>query len=1095
MRLNYRFYVEAIEGYIDSLEPRYLAHELLRSAIEAKNIGVLNTVQSGGYSTYRTGSRNVSPRITKLYSSPDKKIDKEIHERSIKHFTTEIVPRIEEDKKDELLRRLLKGVRQDESVEEKDVKTKKKIRMLGKKCITEKEALGKFQNESLGEYLAETFIYAVLQEDRERLEKKQKASLATREVAIDSTDHAFSLMQHEFQEWQIQMLTSAYKADMIHKGITPETAQKYIESTYDGPRIDGKAHGEGSAEYPDGSVYAGDWEHNVRHGHGILTQINAANTIIITANWENDRPHDNEASLQFLSESLGNSEHIVRYVKGKLRGKGIWMIESVENTTFWRTNSDGSVHLLLSHNGLHPTFDFAPDGKMTIKLEITEEGVHTKTEFQGYHCYTDTRIYLRNASRSIEYDDGTIEFCQGNLSLPNLELFGSGELTIEGTWGKHHYFGNFRNDELNGYAAEIREDGFRYEGFFVNDERHGWGRLTIPCESGDSIYVGQWIRGKRHGRGKATYDDGSSYIGQWRYGHYCGRGKKIFSDQSSYEGEWKNSRFHGRGARIYEDGSYYVGQWKKGKPHGLGTETDAGGKTTYVGVWRQGRICGWGTHYRSDGTKSYVGEAKDGIPHGRGQELDESESIIYEGEFQNGLYHGRGTKWYPDKKYIGQWEQGYQQGRGKGIGPQGTYTGEWQKGKPHGKGSFEAIDGSWRHIGEWVCSKAHGLGIRIKTDGTEQKGLFEHGEYIGDVKPSHYYGDSIDGIPHGYGEYLNSSFDHYKGFWKMGQCHGTGIRTYPNGMVLQAEWADGNLISPCSVRLLLEDGSSYEGEMISGIVPHGLGKHIAADGTIRDGEWDNGSFTGKGVVTYASGGVTFGNWLDNKLNGFAVVIDPDGKVWKGNWHDDMLDSDDFFWVIQPSSSAYFGAPVNGLQCGKDKRIEPDSWTVSGVLSGESHILNGNIGAVFPDGEIYQGVVLNGKFNGQGKRVIADGAVLDGIWENGAFTGNGDCYVEIPCNHIYLGQMSDGVRNGRGTLIHLNGNDPFIEKGVWENDVLSGEGECVLSNGTTYRGLFRDGVPFGRGKVTIFDGRKGEGEFCEDGKLCLYAQPMEIETSA
>jgi hypothetical protein len=40
---------------------------------------------------------------------------------------------------------------------------------------------------------------------------------------------------------------------------------------YEGPWVDGKAHGEGVLSFPDGSVYKGSFVHGDRSGKGIMT--------------------------------------------------------------------------------------------------------------------------------------------------------------------------------------------------------------------------------------------------------------------------------------------------------------------------------------------------------------------------------------------------------------------------------------------------------------------------------------------------------------------------------------------------------------------------------------------------------------------------------------------------------------------------------------------------------------------------------------------------------------------------------------------------------------------------------------------------------
>merc|ERR1711973_646727 len=58
-----------------------------------------------------------------------------------------------------------------------------------------------------------------------------------------------------------------------------------------------------------------------------------------------------------------------------------------------------------------------------------------------------------------------------------------------------------------------KANGFKYEGRYEKDMKHGKGKYTYP--NGD-IYQGQWNEGVRHGKGSYKYkDDGGVYEGEW----------------------------------------------------------------------------------------------------------------------------------------------------------------------------------------------------------------------------------------------------------------------------------------------------------------------------------------------------------------------------------------------------------------------------------------------------------------------------------------------------------------------------------------------------------------------------------------------------
>ena len=56
----------------------------------------------------------------------------------------------------------------------------------------------------------------------------------------------------------------------------------------------------------------------------------------------------------------------------------------------------------------------------------------------------------------------------------------------------------------------LQANGFKYEGQYDKDKKHGKGKYTYP--NGD-IYQGQWTEGVRNGKGTYKYkEDGGVYV-------------------------------------------------------------------------------------------------------------------------------------------------------------------------------------------------------------------------------------------------------------------------------------------------------------------------------------------------------------------------------------------------------------------------------------------------------------------------------------------------------------------------------------------------------------------------------------------------------
>ena len=91
---------------------------------------------------------------------------------------------------------------------------------------------------------------------------------------------------------------------------------------------------------------------------------------------------------------------------------------------------------------------------------------------------------------------------------------------------------------------------------------HGKGKLTYDV---DHYYDGDWVRGKRHGRGIYLSPDGCKFEGRWMY-----KTGYIALNVIETIGSFENDRINGTGISWYPNGNKYEGQWKDGKIHGIG---------------------------------------------------------------------------------------------------------------------------------------------------------------------------------------------------------------------------------------------------------------------------------------------------------------------------------------------------------------------------------------------------------------------------------------------------------------------------------------------------------------------------------------------
>ncbi len=105
-------------------------------------------------------------------------------------------------------------------------------------------------------------------------------------------------------------------------------------------------------------------------------------------------------------------------------------------------------------------------------------------------------------------------------------------------------------EQKKNIRKHVYPDGSIYEGEWLNGKHHGKGKFTCPNGPPEiefkngymygAVYEGEWLDGKENGRGKHTAPDGSSYEGEWQNGYPCGKGK--YTNHSGYtvEGYGKN---------------------------------------------------------------------------------------------------------------------------------------------------------------------------------------------------------------------------------------------------------------------------------------------------------------------------------------------------------------------------------------------------------------------------------------------------------------------------------------------------------------------------------------------------------------------------
>ncbi|XP_026560387.1 radial spoke head 10 homolog B2 [Pseudonaja textilis] len=229
--------------------------------------------------------------------------------------------------------------------------------------------------------------------------------------------------------------------------------------------------------------------------------------------------------------------------------------------------------------------------------------------------------------RGLYEGEGTAYFQGGNVYKG---MFSEGLMHGRGTytWADGvQYEGNFVKNVQMDHGTYKWLDGSTYEGEVKNGIRNGFG--MYKCGTYPVSYIGQWVEGKRHGKGTIYYNESGSswYEGDFVNNIKSGWGVRRYKSGNIYEGQWERDLRHGEGRmRWLTSNQEYTGMWVNGVQHGQGTHT-----------WYLKRIAGSQYPLRNE----YVGEFVNGDRHGHGKFFFAS-GAMYDGEWVLNKKHGAG---------------------------------------------------------------------------------------------------------------------------------------------------------------------------------------------------------------------------------------------------------------------------------------------------------------------------------------------------------------------------------------------------------------------------------------------------------------------
>ena len=220
---------------------------------------------------------------------------------------------------------------------------------------------------------------------------------------------------------------------------------------------------------------------------------------------------------------------------------------------------NGSVYRGHWYNGVK-----SGPGRLEYSDDSVYEGEWVNDHRHGFGVYTtDHYQYEGNWSQDQKYGKGTISYSNGER--------------YEGEWIANY---------PSGFGVYLFRDGSRYSGQFSKGLRHGYGSLFYS--DGCTIYDGDWVYDKKHGRATITFINGV-YTGEVKEDVKEGFGIYRYSNGDSYEGHWFNNKKHGKGVYTFNEGGFYKGNWVCGIKNGEGVLEMPNG-TQYAEQWINGKL-------------------------------------------------------------------------------------------------------------------------------------------------------------------------------------------------------------------------------------------------------------------------------------------------------------------------------------------------------------------------------------------------------------------------------------------------------------------------------------------------------------------------
>ena len=406
-----------------------------------------------------------------------------------------------------------------------------------------------------------------------------------------------------------------------------------------------------------------------------------------------------------------------------------------------------------------------------------EEGYFTclKGEFTTIDCNAKKVSRYEGKFKEDTFVKGTATIF-GDEATADMKYIGNwnglsnGEGKICSATGDYYYKGSWENLKKTGEKAEeIKEGQDEYHGGFLNDLRHGKGRVVSQSESITIEYEGNFASGHFEGFGKLKrkMEGGieEQYEGNFVRGKYEDENGELRRKDYLHRGRFLSGMANGKGKRTYYshlqiqviegyfdensntiqateaeylNGDIYKGplvDLKRSGEQGILEFSGCEMYKKYVGGFVDDKMEGRGKIYFSN-NKQYEGEFREGRIEGRGVMEDTMSLVELSGRFENGkIVEGKAI----EKK--------------TGIMFEGTFFDGQMYDGPNCRLIFKNGD---KYSGQFYRGKRTGEGKLEFVDGRVYEGTFKENEFSGignlETKDFIYEGGFLDGKIHGKGE-------------------------------------------------------------------------------------------------------------------------------------------------------------------------------------------------------------------------------------------------------------------------------------------------------------------------------------------------------